>query len=67
MDFELKGELKVKLKLEVQPNEKCSSIVLMFKDLRELVGTIHCKCMGFSFLFLFFFSSKQYLGHKGPF
>jgi hypothetical protein len=30
MDFELKGELKVELKLEVQPNEKCSSIVLMF-------------------------------------
>jgi hypothetical protein len=62
MNFELKGELKVELKLEVQPNEKCSSIVLKFKDLRTCWDNT-CKCMGFSFLF----SSKQYLAHKGPF
>jgi hypothetical protein len=62
MTFELKGELKVELKLEVQPNEKCSSI-LMFKDLRSCWDNT-CKYMDF---FSVFFSSKQYLAHKGPF
>jgi hypothetical protein len=52
MNFELKGELKVELKLEVQPNENCNSIILMFKDLRTCLDNT-CKCMGFFFFFSF--------------
>lgn len=39
-------------KLDVQPNEKCSSTILMFKDLRTCWDNNTCKCMmGFFFSF----------------